>query len=124
MKGFIQNIETLTTGNQDFRRVLYTSKNCQIVLMSLKPKEEIGAETHTLDQFFRVEDGYGEAILDGVSTAIKPGFAVLGPGRGFAQHRQFGYGADETVHDLCPPESPGRRRPPHPRRCRKGRRAL
>jgi mannose-6-phosphate isomerase-like protein (cupin superfamily) len=79
MKGFVKNIETLTTGNQAFRKVLYTARNCQLVLMSLKPKEEIGAETHTLDQFFRVEEGSGEAILDGVTTAIKPGFAVLVP---------------------------------------------
>jgi mannose-6-phosphate isomerase-like protein (cupin superfamily) len=79
MKGFIKNIDTLTTGNQAFRKVLYTAKNCQLVLMSLKPKEEIGAETHTLDQFFRVEEGSGEAILDGVTTAIKSGFAVLVP---------------------------------------------
>jgi mannose-6-phosphate isomerase-like protein (cupin superfamily) len=59
--------------------VLYTAKNCQLVVMALKPKEEIGMEVHKLDQFFRVEEGTGEAILDGVHTTIKAGFAVLVP---------------------------------------------
>jgi mannose-6-phosphate isomerase-like protein (cupin superfamily) len=79
MKGFIQDIEGLAGDNDKFRRVLYTAKNTQLVLMALKPKEEIGAEVHTLDQFFRVEEGNGEAILDGVRTAIRAGFAVLVP---------------------------------------------
>src|ERR1017187_9266368 len=63
----------------EFRRVLYTAKNCQLVLMALKPKEEIGAEVHKLDQFFRVEEGTGEAVLDGVRTAIQAGWAVVVP---------------------------------------------
>ena len=79
MKGYIQNIEDITVKNNDFRQVLYTASNCQLVVMALKPKEEIGMEVHTLDQFFRVEEGTGEAILDGVHTAIKAGFAVLVP---------------------------------------------
>lgn len=79
MKGFIKDIESIAVKNEDFRRVLYTAKNCQLVVMALKPKEEIGAEVHTLDQFFRVEAGTGEAILDGVRTAIKAGFAVIVP---------------------------------------------
>lgn len=79
MKGYIKNIEEITAGNNDFRQVLYTAKNCQLVVMALKPKEEIGMEVHQLDQFFRVEEGIGEAILDGVHTAIKAGFAVLVP---------------------------------------------
>ena len=79
MNGFVQNIEALAAENTDFRRVGYTAKNCQLVLMSLKPKEEIGAEVHKLDQFFRVEEGSGEAILDGVKTVILAGFAVLVP---------------------------------------------
>jgi mannose-6-phosphate isomerase-like protein (cupin superfamily) len=77
MKGFIQNIEDIAIKNQDFRRVLYTAGNCQLVVMALKPREEIGMEVHKLDQFFRVEEGTGEAILDGVHTAIRAGFAVL-----------------------------------------------
>ena len=79
MKGFVQNIERLAVGNDDFRHVLYTAKHCQLVVMSLKPKEEIGAEVHKLDQFFRVEEGSGEAVLDGVRTAITAGFAVVVP---------------------------------------------
>ncbi len=79
MKGFIEDIESLAEKNADFRRVLYTAKNCQLVVMALKPKEEIGAEVHTLDQFFRVEAGTGEAILDGVRTTLRAGFAVVVP---------------------------------------------
>ena len=79
MKGFVQDIERLAVGNKDFRRVLYTAKNCQLVLMALEPGEAIGMEVHELDQFFRVEEGTGEAILDGVRTAIRPGFAIVVP---------------------------------------------
>ena len=79
MKGFVQDIEGIATKNDVFRRVLYTAKNCQLVVMALKPREEIGAEVHTLDQFFRVEEGTGEAILDGVRHPIRAGFAVLVP---------------------------------------------
>ena len=79
MKGFVQDIESLTVNNDNFRRVLYTAKNCQLVLMSLKPGEEIGAEVHTLDQFFRVEEGTGEAVLDDTRTEIRSGFVVVVP---------------------------------------------
>jgi len=79
MKGFVKNIEEIAVKNEDFRRVLYTAKNCQLVVMALKPKEEIGAEVHKLDQFFRVEEGTGEAVLDGVRTLISAGFAVIVP---------------------------------------------
>lgn len=79
MKGFVQDIESISVQNADFRRVLYTAKHCQLVVMSLNPQEEIGAEVHTLDQFFRVEQGSGEAVLDGVVTPIKAGFAVVVP---------------------------------------------
>ncbi len=79
MKGFVKNIESISVKNEDFRVVLYTAKNCQLVIMALKPKEEIGFEVHQLDQFFRVEEGMGEAILDGVHTQISAGFAVLVP---------------------------------------------
>jgi mannose-6-phosphate isomerase-like protein (cupin superfamily) len=79
MKGFIKNIEDLAVRNSDFRQVLYTAKHCQLVLMALKPKEDIGEEIHKLDQFFRVEEGSGEAVLDGVTTIINTGFAVLVP---------------------------------------------
>ena len=79
MKGFVQDIESLAVKNDEFRRVLYTARHCQLVLMSLGPREEIGAEVHTLDQFFRVEEGTGEAVLDGVRAAIRAGFAVVVP---------------------------------------------
>jgi mannose-6-phosphate isomerase-like protein (cupin superfamily) len=79
MKGYIKNIEDIAVKNTDFRQVLYTAKNCQLVVMALKPKEEIGMEVHHLDQFFRVEEGSGEAILDGVTTPISAGFAVIVP---------------------------------------------
>jgi mannose-6-phosphate isomerase-like protein (cupin superfamily) len=79
MKGFVKDIEVLANENREFRRVLYTAHHSQLVLMALKPKEEIGAEVHQLDQFFRVESGSGEAVLDGVRTAIRDGFAVLVP---------------------------------------------
>jgi len=69
----------LAVKNDEFRWVLYTAKHCQLVLMALKPKEEIGAEVHKLDQFFRVEEGSGEAVLDGVRTVIRAGFAVVVP---------------------------------------------
>jgi len=79
MKGFVQDIESLATRNDDFRQVLYTAKHCQLVVMALQPGEEIGSEVHKLDQFFRVEDGTGEAVLDGVRTAIRTGFAIVVP---------------------------------------------
>jgi len=79
MNGFVQDIEKLAVENDDFRQVLYTAKNSQLVLMSLKPQEDIGAEIHKVDQFFRVEEGTGEAVLNGARTAIQAGFAVLVP---------------------------------------------
>jgi mannose-6-phosphate isomerase-like protein (cupin superfamily) len=79
MKGYVQDIASVATGNTAFRRVLYTARNCQLVVMSLKPQEDIGAEVHKLDQFFRVEAGRGEAEVDGVRTAIQAGFAVIIP---------------------------------------------
>jgi mannose-6-phosphate isomerase-like protein (cupin superfamily) len=77
--GYVQDIEGLAVKNEEFRRVLYTAKNCQLVLMALKPNEDIGAEVHKLDQFFRVEEGSGEVVLDGVHTPIRAGFAVVVP---------------------------------------------
>ena len=79
MKGFVGSIERAAVKNKTFRTVLYTAKNCQLVVMSLKPGEDIGAEVHKLDQFFRVEEGEGQAVLDGLEHRIKPGFAILVP---------------------------------------------
>ena len=75
----MQDIEVLAIKNDEFRQVLYTAKHCQLVVMALKPNEEIGAEVHQLDQFFRVEEGTGKAVLDGTRTAIRAGFAVVVP---------------------------------------------
>ena len=71
MKGYITNIEKATVENADYRRVLYTAKNSQLVLMSLKAGEEIGEETHHLDQFIRFEEGKCKVILDGESMLWK-----------------------------------------------------
>ena len=79
MKGFVTNIEEDTLQNEDFRRVLYTAKHTQLVLMSLRPNEEIGEETHELAQFIRVEAGEGLAVLDGVSHRLSDGSAVIIP---------------------------------------------
>lgn len=79
MKGFVQDIEAIATASKDFRRVLYTARSCQLVVMTLEPRQDIGAEVHQLDQFFRIEQGRGEAVLDGVRTPIQPGSAVLVP---------------------------------------------
>ena len=80
MKGFRDNIEKSTTENNNFRKVLYTGKSCQLVLMSLKPKEEIGLETHPdNDQFFRFEQGEGKCIIDGNEYIVGDGVAVIVP---------------------------------------------
>lgn len=80
MKGFVEDIEALTEGNKDFRRVLYTGKHLQLVLMALKPGEEIGEEVHAdHDQFFRVETGKGEVSIDGQRTAIESDDAIVVP---------------------------------------------
>jgi mannose-6-phosphate isomerase-like protein (cupin superfamily) len=80
MKGFVEDIEALTEDNNDFRRVLYTGKYLQLVLMALQPGEEIGEEVHEdHDQFFRVEKGKGEVVIDGTSTKIKSDDAIVVP---------------------------------------------
>lgn len=80
MNGFVDNIEELTEGNKDFRRVLYTGKHMQLVLMSLRKGEEIGEEVHEdRDQFFRVEKGKGEIVIDGERHKIRSGDAMLVP---------------------------------------------
>lgn len=76
---YIVNIEKLAAENVDFRRVLYTGPHSQLVLMSLLPGEEIGAETHTVDQFFRFEKGSGSAIVDGTEYPVTDGTALLVP---------------------------------------------
>ena len=80
MKGFVDDIEKLTEGNDDFRRVLYTGNHMQLVLMSLEPGEEIGSEVHDdIDQFFRVEAGTGEIDIDGNTRQVGPDMAMIVP---------------------------------------------
>jgi len=80
MKGYFTNIEKDTLENENFRKVLYTSKHSQLVLMSLKPKEEIGMEVHPdNDQFFRFEKGTGKVIIDGNEYNVSDGSAIVVP---------------------------------------------
>lgn len=80
MKGFVDDIEALTERNEDFRRVLYTAQQMQLVLMALQPGEEIGEEVHPdRDQFFRVEAGRGEIWIDGLKSEVKADVAMIVP---------------------------------------------
>jgi mannose-6-phosphate isomerase-like protein (cupin superfamily) len=80
MRGFVDDIEDMTEHNSDFRRVLYTGKNLQLVLMALAPGEDIGEEVHPdRDQFFRIEKGKGEVWIDGRKTKIESDSAILVP---------------------------------------------
>jgi mannose-6-phosphate isomerase-like protein (cupin superfamily) len=80
MKGYVDNIEAVTLANEDFRRVLYTGRNLQLVLMTLPPGCDIGEEVHEdRDQFFRIEEGKGEVRIDGVAHRVEPDFAVIVP---------------------------------------------
>jgi mannose-6-phosphate isomerase-like protein (cupin superfamily) len=96
MKGFVSNIEKDTLENGNFRKVLYTGKHSQLVLMSLKPLEEIGMEVHEdNDQFFRFEKGEGRAIIDGNEYALGDGVAVVVPAG--AQHNIINTSATEDL---------------------------
>jgi mannose-6-phosphate isomerase-like protein (cupin superfamily) len=80
MKGYVEDIEGLTSSNKDFRRVLYTGKHVQLVVMSIRKNDEIGEEVHEdRDQFFRVEKGKGEVVIDGESTKIRAGDGIIVP---------------------------------------------
>jgi len=79
MKGYVGNIEDVTKENDNFRKVIYTGKNSQLVVMSIAPGEDIGEEVHELDQFIRIEKGTGKAILDGVEHELEDDFAVVIP---------------------------------------------
>lgn len=79
-KGFAENIEKLTEENTDFRRVLYTGENLQLVVMSIEPGDEIGAEVHLdIDQFFRIEAGEGEISVDGTVYKVRADDGVVVP---------------------------------------------
>jgi len=93
MTGFVDNIETLTTENSDFRRVLYTGKHLQLVLMSLEPGQEIGSEVHEdHDQFFRIESGKGAVVIDGERTEVKDDDAIIVPAG--ARHNVINSGSE------------------------------
>lgn len=80
MIGYFGNIEELAEENTDFRRVLYSGQKLQLVLMSLEPGSEIGGEIHPdTDQFFRIEDGKGRAVIDGVTHKLSPGDGIVVP---------------------------------------------
>ncbi len=89
------NISKLAKENENFRRVLYTAKNSQLVLMQLKPREEIGEEVHTLDQFFRIEEGEGKVVLDGVEHDIRDDWAIVVPAG--AKHNVINTSADKMM---------------------------
>lgn len=96
MKGIKTNVERDTIKNKNFRKVLYTAKHCQLVLMSLKPKEEIGLETHPEnDQFFRFEAGRGRVEIDGNKYTVKDGDAVIIPAG--AKHNVVNTSATEDL---------------------------
>ncbi len=115
MKGYVDNIERATLGNGDFRRVLYTGHNLQLVVMSINPGEEIGEEVHDdRDQFFRVEQGEGIVSIDGLEHQVKDDDGIIVP-QG-ARHNVKATGAtplklytiygppehvDGTVHGTC-----------------------
>lgn len=94
MKGYFDNIEQATLNNADFRRVLYTGRYSQLVLMSLKPGEEIGSEVHPdVDQFFRFDEGLGRVVIDGVAHEVRDGFGVVVPAG--AEHNVINTGTVE-----------------------------
>ena len=96
MKGFVANIEKETLGNDNFRKVLYTGKHSQLVLMSLAPNEEIGMEVHEEnDQFFRFEKGQGKCIIDGNEYDLNDGVAVVIPAG--AQHNIINTSSEEEL---------------------------
>ena len=93
MKGYVDDIERATKRTGDFRRVLYTGAHLQLVLMTLQPGEEIGEETHEdRDQFFRIEDGEGEVLIDGVKHKVEDGVAIIVPAG--ARHNVINIGAE------------------------------
>ena len=96
MRGFAANIEKKTLENKNFRKVLYTAKHCQLVLMSVKPNQELGMEVHPdNDQFFRFEKGQGSCIIDGNKYELKDGFAIIVPAG--AEHNIINTSATEEL---------------------------
>ena len=111
MKGYVDDIERVTLDNGDFRRVLYTGHNLQLVAMSINPGEEIGAEVHDdRDQFFRIEQGEGVISIDGVDHAVKDDDAVIVPQGARHNVRATGIDAAQALHDLRPARAHRRHR--------------
>jgi len=79
MKGYVTNIEQETLENENYRKVLYTGKSSQLVVMTIQPGDEIGSEVHDLDQFIRIEEGKAKVILDGVEHEVEDDWAVVIP---------------------------------------------
>ncbi len=105
MKGFVGDIEERTEDNSDFRRVLYTGRQMQLVLMALQPGEEIGEEVHRdRDQFFRVEEGSGEVWIDGARTPIRGDMAIVVPAGSRHNVRNTGDGPLKLYTLYAPPE--------------------
>ena len=105
MKGFHDDIEKLTTGNSDFRRVLYTGKNMQLVLMTLQPGDEIGSEVHRdRDQFFRIEEGEGKVDIDDNSYNVVDGSGIIVPAGSRHNVRNSGHGPLKLYTLYAPPE--------------------
>ena len=105
MKGFIDDIEKRTEDNRAFRRVLYTGKHMQLVLMSLQPGEDIGEEIHDeVDQFFRVEKGKGEAFIDGRTTKVESDMAIIVPAGARHNIRNTGEQRLQLYTLYAPPE--------------------
>ena len=105
MKGFHDDIEKLTTGNSDFRRVLYTGKNMQLVLMTLQPGDEIGSEVHRdRDQFFRFEKGSGAVDIDDNTYNVGDGSGIIVPAGSRHNVRNTGDGPLKLYTLYGPPE--------------------
>ena len=107
MAGYVVNIEQETLQNGNFRKVLHTAGNSQLVVMSLKPGEEIGLETHDLDQFIRFEQGEGKVILDGEEHKIQDDWAVVIPAGTRHNVINTSSGQDLKLYTIySPPEHP------------------
>ena len=105
MKGYCDNIEERTVENEDFRRVLYTGHNLQLVLMTLQPGEEIGEEVHEdRDQFFRFEEGSGVVLIDGAENSVEEDFGVIVPAGARHNVRNTGSGPLRLYTIYGPPE--------------------
>jgi len=106
MAGYIKNIEEETLANDNFRKVLFTAPNSQLVVMCVKPTENIGKEVHTVDQFIRIEQGEGKAILNGEESELHPDYAVVIPAG--TEHNIINTGnSDLKLYTIySPPEHP------------------